>query len=298
MVEESRPAFKPMKKTTGLLIITTLAAAVFVTSRDLRKSSAKDAPAASNRSLSTIQPTSALPERTKSIRAMNSEAKAHIVRVDSPDASLPSVEETLRAARSTVFNFKHHLCLCQCDLDESKAMATLVKANLKWPRIPNELGSVATEHNLRVREEEALRMVDKDPVAAVAFMAAQIHYEAEKTATLKAAAPWRESVRASGAGDSRLFSQMLEGLPDSNFDGMVNENLALVAQSQEMRDITVENSFKRPSEVRLKTLARLADEGLLEGSPYQKRARAELVSLIGSAPVDDRSWLLEVAARL
>lgn len=222
----------------------------------------------------------------------------NISRDEDPDASLPPIAETLRAARSDDFNFKHHLCQCQCDLDESRLMGVLTKANLKWPRIQEELGSVTMEHNLRIREEEALRLVDKDPAAAVEFMATHIRYETEKYITTTAAAPWRESISEGGRGDSAIFAHMLEKLPDTHFDSMVNENLALVAQSKSLQNVALENSFKRPQNIRLKTLARLADEGLLEGSQYQAKAQAEMITLIGHAPGKNGSWLHEVAERL
>lgn len=288
-----------MKKTSGILAVTCLAAFLWYLNRENNHPGV--VPVQANGIVNQASPNGGdftEPPRTKVARAVKSEVVTTMSVVDDPDVSLPSIEETLRAARSTVFNFKHHLCLCQCDLDERKIMDVLVKAKLTWPRIGDALGSVAMEHNLRVREEEAMRMVEKDPVQAVAFMAAQIRYEQEKLATQVAAAPWRESLLENAAGDSRLFAKMLESLPDSNFDSMVNENLALVAQSRTLQEAALANSFKRPPHIRLKTLARLADEGLLEGSTYRQRAHSEMVSLIGSVPSGNGSWLQEVAQKL
>jgi hypothetical protein len=287
-----------MNKTSVILVATCLAAFLWSLPRENNPAAGTSHQANGKKDQTHHADDLPATTRTKVVREVKSATATTSSVVDDPDASLPSIEETLRAARSNVFNFKHHLCLCQCDLDERKIMDVLVKANLKWPRIGDELGTVAMEHNLRVREEEAMRMVEKDPAKAVAFMDAQIRYEQEKRATLLAAAPWRESLLENATGDSQLFAKMLESLPDSNFDGMVDENLALVAQSRTLQEATLANSFKRPPHVRLKTLARLADQGLLEGSSYQQRAHAELVSLIGSVPAGNGSWLQEVAQKL
>lgn len=289
-----------MKKITILLLAGAIAGTVWssVRQHDLASepSPNRSAPRSANSPAGGLQTTAN--NRTKSPRALAAIAKTAALDPNDPDAGLPSVEETLRAARSKVFNFKHHLCQCQCDLDETRIMAVLTKHNLTWPRMQDELGSVAMEHNLRFREEEALRLVEKDPHAAIKFMAAQIRYETEKWVTTTAAAPWRESLREGGQGDSNLYAAMLGDVSDTHFDAMVNENLERVAASQALKESTLENSFKRPPNVRLKTLARLADEGLLEGSPYQAKAQAEMITLIGHAPGKNGSWLHEVAERL
>lgn len=289
-----------MNKITGLLITSTLALSVFfalknpplLPTRPQKNERATEGVTTKGASGLTVS------DRTKSKRSPIVTRSSTAAEHEDPDASLPPMEETLRAARSTVFNFKHHLCQCQCDLDETRIMNALKKANLEWPRIPDELGSAAMEHNLRVREGEALQKIESDPMAAVAFMRSHIQYEKEKQLTLQAASPWRQSLRQDGVGDGRLFSEMLGKLPDSKFDVMVNENLELVEQSPSLRNTALEQSFKRPPEVRLKTLARLADRGLLRGSAYESQAMNELVSLIGSAPALGDSWLFHVVERL
>jgi hypothetical protein len=297
---QSQSCVEPMKKIPILLFAGAIAGIVWssVRQRDVASEPSPEQTRFQRTTSATGELRSAGASRTKSPRALAAMAKAAALDPNDPDAGLPSIEETLRAARSKVFNFKHHLCQCQCDLDETRIMAVLTKLNLTWPRMQEELGSVTMEHNLRFREEEALRLVEKDPHAAIKFMATQIRYETEKSITTTAAAPWRESLREGGQGDSSLYAAMLGDVSDVHFDAVVNENLSLVAASRALQESTLENSFKRPPNVRLKTLARLADEGLLQGSPYRAKAEAEMLSLIGQPPVSSSSWLNDVAERL
>ncbi len=290
-----------MKNPSGILVVAAAVAAfawISIKERRHPTGTAADVAAEGEASRSRGGQMPAPPFKTKVARIARPASMTIISQDEDPDASLPPIAETMRAARSDVFNFKHHLCQCQCDLDETRIMAVLSKLNLTWPRMQEELGSVAMEHNLRFREEEALRLVEKNPHAAIKFMATQIRYETEKWITTTAAAPWRESLREGGLGDSSLYAAMLGDVSDVHFDAMVNENLSLVAASRALQESTLENSFKRPPNVRLKTLARLADEGLLDGSPYQAKAQAEMTTLIGHAPGKNGSWLHEVAERL
>ncbi|TVP75696.1 MAG: hypothetical protein EA353_13440 [Puniceicoccaceae bacterium] len=185
------------------------------------------------------------------------------------------------------------------DAEQRAAWAEILRANgLSWPQRNPDLADEVADVNIRTREDQAMRMIDRDPVHAVAFISAQLEFEEDKVVTRSLRHAWEASqTEESGAiGDPERFVEMFRHAPDRHFDGLVDFYVDEQVPDYYLGQI-IGAALERRPELGLSALARLADRGLLPEHGVGAEARRALTDFLDDAPLESDSWHFAVVDR-